>query len=495
MASRVGDRSTRDGGSIVDRGLIRRLVALTAMVLVATACGGATATPTGSSAGVPSASAAAPSASVASGEPVELRWYCCLGTGEDPAQIPTEEAVAAAVTEAFPNITLKFEVVTYDAARDTLATQIASGNGPDIVGPVGVGGAEAFHGQWLDLGPLISETGYDLSEFDQGAVDFYKIGDVQEGIPFAIYPSMLWYKASLFEEAGLELPPHQYGAPYTMPDGSEVEWDYDTVRQLALMLTVDAEGRDATQAGFDPEQIVQYGFDPQRDDLRGMGAYFGAGALSPDGGTTVTIPDAWTDAWKYWYDGMHDSHFTMTQPVAESEDFSGGGYTFFSGRVAMSNNFLWTTYGVADAGDDWDLAAIPSHEGTTTSPLNADTFRILKDTKHPVEAFQALTYLLGEGSDELLQLYGGMPARTADQDAFFDTLGQTEGFPAEVDWQVARDSVQFADNPNFEAFMPKYNESLEVLTKYRTKWGSTAGLDMDAEIEALRAELQATWDQ
>ena len=43
--------------------------------------------------------------------------------------------------------------------------------------------------------------------------------------------------------------------------------------------------------------------------------------------------------------------------------------------------------------------------------------------------------------------------------------------------------------------MPKYNESLEILTKYQTKWGATPGLDMDAEIEALRAELQATWDQ
>ena len=60
---------------------------------------------------------------------------------------------------------------------------------------------------------------------------------------------------------------------------------------------------------------------------------------------------------------------------AESEDFSGGGYPFFSGSVAMSKNFLWTTYGVADAGDDWDLAAIPSHNGRRPSPLNADTFR------------------------------------------------------------------------------------------------------------------------
>ena len=38
---------------------------------------------------------------------------------------------------------------------------------PDIVGPVGVGGADAFDGQWLDLAPLIESTGYDLSQFDR----------------------------------------------------------------------------------------------------------------------------------------------------------------------------------------------------------------------------------------------------------------------------------------------------------------------------------------
>ena len=152
-----------------------------------------------------------------------------------------------------PNINLTFEVVTYDAARDTLATQIAAGNGPDIVGPVGVGGAEAFHGQWLDLAPLIGETGYDVGAIRPGAVDFYKTGgEGQTGLPFAIYPSMIWYKASLFEEAGLNEPPHQYGEPYVWPDGRETEWNYDTVRELAMLLTVDANGLDATQEGFDP---------------------------------------------------------------------------------------------------------------------------------------------------------------------------------------------------------------------------------------------------
>ena len=119
----------------------------------------------------------------------------------------------------------------------------------------------------------------------------------------------------------------------------------------------------------------------------------------------------------------------------------------------------------------------------------------MKGSKNPDAAFAALTYLLGDASDELLDLYGGMPARPAKQDAFFEKLGQKEGFPEVVDWQVAKDSLQYADNPNFEAYMPKYNETLIILRKYNSKWTTTPGLNMDDEIEALRAEIQAEWDK
>jgi len=471
---------------------------IASVALVVAACGGsatpspATPSPT-SAASQPAASQPAASQPAASFAPAALRWYCCLGTGEDPSQVPTEQEIAKKFGDLYPGSSLTFEVVTYDAARDTLATQIASGNAPDIVGPVGVGGLAAFAGQWLDLAPYIEKTGYDVTQYDPAAVAFYETPEGQIGLPFAVYPSMLWYKAGMFEEAGLALPPHQYGAKYTMPDGSEVEWNYDTIRKLALVLTVDKNGKDATQSGFDPKNIVQYGFEPQRDDLRGLGAYWGAGTLVGPA-ATVVIPDAWKDAWKFWYDGMWKDHTIMTDPVFQSAEFAGGGYPFFSGRVAMSLNFLWTTYGVADSGTDWDLAAIPSHKGTVTSPLNADTFAIHETTKNPDAAFAALRYLLDDASDTLLQLYGGMPARPDRQDAFFETLGKTEGFPEKVDWQVAKDSLKYADNPNFEAPMPKYNETLTILGKYRSKWSTTAGLDMDQEIEAMRVEIQRTWD-
>ena len=156
----------------------------------------------------------------------------------------------------------------------------------------------SFHNQWLDLQPLIDKNHYDMTQYPKSTVELYNVGgEGQVGIPYAIYPSVLWYKSGLFKEAGLNEPPHTFNSKYTMPDGSVVPWDYDTIRKLALLLTVDKNGKDATEAGFDPTNVVQWGFEPQRDDLRQTGAYWKAGSFVGPDGKTVVIPDAWKAAW------------------------------------------------------------------------------------------------------------------------------------------------------------------------------------------------------
>ena len=477
----------------MDRAL-GRLGALVAVVaIVAAACGGTSTTSGSPSASSGASTAPTTAASTGTGGVVDIRWFCCLGGGDAPEQVAVEQKVAEDFNASHPNIKLTFEAVPYAGARDALATQIGSGNGPDIVGPVGIGGANAFHGQWLDLQPFIDKSGYDMSQFPESTVSLYNVGgEGQVGIPFAIYPSALFYKKGLFEEAGLQEPPHTWNATYTMPDGSTVPWDYDTVRKVAKLLTVDKNGKDATDPAFDPEKIVQWGFEPQRDDLRQTGAYWKAGLLVADDGKTAQIPPAWAEAWKSFYAGIWTDHVSMTGPQFQSTDFNPSDYPFFTGNVAMSQNYLWSTYGVGDAGEDWDLAASPSYQGQTTAAFNADTFRILKGTKHPDEAFEVLTYLLGDGSAELLKAYGGMPARPEEQDAFFETLGAD--YPQKVDWAVAKSGVDFADVPNFESYMPEYNKSLDLLITFGTKWQATPGLDLDAEMADLKTQLQAIFD-
>jgi multiple sugar transport system substrate-binding protein len=479
-----------------------RLLVLIALVgLVFAACGSSTTSQAPSAGASAEASAeasgsAAPTAVSAgsTGKPgdINIVWFCCLGTGDAPEQVPVEQQVAEAFNAANPGIHLSFQAYLYQAARDALSVQIASGNGPDIVGPLGIGGANAFHGLWLDLQPLIDKNGFDMSQFPDSTVNLYNVGgEGQVGIPYAIYPSVLFYKASLFKEAGLGEPPHEWNSTYKMPDGSIVPWDYDTVRKIALLLTVDQNGKDATESGFDPEHIVQWGFEPQRDDLRQVGAYWKAGQFAADDGKTVQIPDAWAASWHYFYDGIWKDHMSVTGPQFLNTDFIPNGYPFFTGKTAMSENYLWSLYGVSDAGDDWNMAATPSYQGQTTAAFNADTFRILKGSKHPDEAFKVLTYLLA--NKDLLKLYGGMPAVESEQDAFLQ--GLQADYTQTIDWKVAKEGIQFADVPNFESYMPAYNQSLNLLNTFGTKWQATPGLDLDKEIADLKSQMQAIWDQ
>jgi multiple sugar transport system substrate-binding protein len=435
------------------------------------------------------------------GEVVEIRWFCCLGAGDDPAQVEVEQGVVDAFNESQSEIHVTLEVVEYEEAYDILAVQLNSPNPPDVVGPAGISGAEAFHGQWLDLQPLVDSTGYDLSQFAEGSVDFYRSDEFGlEGLPFAIFPSMLYYQRDMFDEADLEYPPHAYGEPYTL-DGEERTWDFETLRELALRLTVDENGNDATSADFDPDAIVQWGYEPQYQDLRAQGSYWGAGSLVAEDGTTAEIPPQWQDAWKWFYEGVWTDHFIMNEAQAQDPTIGATGNPFQSGNVAMGLSHLWYTCCASATDEDgnfvedpnWDIAAVPENDGVVTSNFNADTFRILEASNHPEEAFTFLTYLLGEASGELLQLYGGLPGREEAQDAFF--AGLDERWTQGVDWQVALDGIPFADNPSFEGFMPNYQEAFAAIQAKLTELRSTPDLDMDTVIADFTEELQGIFDR
>jgi multiple sugar transport system substrate-binding protein len=427
---------------------------------------------------------------------VQVRWFCCLGSGDDPQQ----QAVQAEVVEEFnasqDRIQLVQEVIDFDVARDALSTQIASGNPPDIVGPVGWGGSNAFYGQWLDLTPLIESSGYDTTQFSEELIKFYQTDEGQVGLPFAVFPAGVFYQKAMFDEAGLNYPPAAYGEPYVWPDGTEEEWSFDVMTKIGKMLTVDVNGNsplDITDDGsevpnpdFDATQIVQYGYVPQYQDPFHVGAFFGAGTEVAEDGT-AQIPEPWKEAWKWEYDGIFgEQPFIPTHAVRESAEF-GAGNPFNGGKIAMAITHMWYTCCIGDAGESWDLAVLPTYNGVVNGRVDADTFRILKDTQHPEETFEVLTYLIGEAAPKLLQVYGGMPARAEDQEAFF--AGRAEQFPFVENWDAMKAGLAYPDIPSAEGYRPSWTQVFDRYRIFRDLYRTTPGLDMDAEIATLEADL------
>jgi multiple sugar transport system substrate-binding protein len=423
--------------------------------------------------------------------PTRVVWFVGLGTGGAPEQLAMQEQVVAAFNAANPDIELVLNIAENNVARDTLSTLIAAGNAPDIIGPVGTDGANAFAGNWLDLQPLVDSTGYDLTQWNQAAVDFYRTPEGLIGLPLATFPSMLYYRPAMFDEAGLNYPPANYGDPYIMPDGTEVEWTVDVLREIAMILTVDANGNDATMEEFDPNSIVQWGFDFQwYGEGRQIPTMWGAEVLwNPETGA-AQLPENWRTGFRWWYDGMWKDHF-IPNAAQESSDALGAGNPFNSGNLAIAQSHLW--YTCCLEGTAWDIAPIPSYNGQTNVRLHADTFRIFKGTQNPEAAFRVLTYLVGEASLDLLSVYGGMPARESDQAAFFARLD--ERYTQGVNWKVARQGLNYADNPSHEAWMPNYLKARDRITAFTTLLANTPGLDLDAEFELFVSDLQAIFDE
>lgn len=471
---------------------IRWFAVLAAFMLVVAACGDdsggdTTAAPGTEAPGTeapgteaPATEAPATEAPAPSGDAVQVRWFVGLGTGGNPEQIEAQEAVVEAFNASNESIELVLEIVQNDVAYDTLSTQIASGNAPDIIGPVGIRGAHAFNGRWLDLQPLVDSSGYDLAQWNQEQVDVWRTEEGLVGLPFGVFPSMMFYNKALFDEAGLPYPPAEFGQDY---DGQP--WNMDTIREIGQFLTVDVNGNDATSADFDPDNIIQFGYVDQWSEPQRFATMFGAGSMTNADGTP-NVPDEWRDAFKWYYDGIWTDSF-IPNAEYEGSDILAAGNPFDSGNVAMAHTHLWYTCCLTGVGEDWDLAVVPEYNGVQTAGLHADVFRILNTTDHPEEAFEVLTYLIGEAGPDLLGAYGAMPALEALQGDFF--AGQDAVYPQGVNWQVAVASLEYPDIPSHEQDMPNFLKAQDRWGAFWSNLNSTPGLDVDAEIDTLLSDL------
>ncbi len=430
------------------------------------------------------------------GKPSQVRWFVGLGPGSDESTFEAQQAIVDEFNASHDEIELVLEIVPNDVAYDTLAAQIASGNAPDIVGPVGVRGRDYFYGEWANLQPFIDANDYDLSDFDPAMVEFYQVeGEGQLGIPFVIYPSFVLYNKDLFDEAGLNYPPAAYGEPYVWPDDTEAEWNMETLKAVAMILTVDINGNDATMDEFDHENIVQFGWLNQWTDARSVGTFFDAGSLLADDGETAQIPEPWRAAWNWTYDGWWNDWFIPNGYYAGADFLQSGGGAFGSGNMGAIHMHAWYVADWAlDGSFAFDFAPTPSYEGTVTSKMHADTFHIPKASQNKEEAFEVMTYLLSpEIARSLLKAYGGgssIPGRLSLQEEW------EYAFPEmDLNWDVVLAGAAYADNPNHESWMPSFQETTDTLNEFWAHLTYTPDLDVDAEIQVLRQHIQDIFDE
>jgi multiple sugar transport system substrate-binding protein len=418
-----------------------------------------------------------------------ITWYIGLGAGSNADVIPAEEAWAKAYNESQTEACLILNIVYNDGgggnSYNALRALVAAGNAPDIVGPVGKNGRASFQGAWADVEALAADAGYDLSQYDPKLLDFTRDEGVLVGIPFALFPSFLFYNKDLFDEAELPYPPHKVGEQYMGK-----EWNLETFQETAMLLTVDENGNDATSPDFDPDSITQFGFFEQWTDARGIGVLFGGGIPYDEATGDAVIPDSFREAWQWYYDGVWTHHFMPNADYQNSDQFNRGN-VFPSGNLAMAHVHTWYTCCFDNAAMNWDIAVMPTINGQITAKLHGDTFAIMEESKNKALAFKVLSDMVVD--PELSVIYGGIPAVEADRPAFFAALDERAA-PNKIDWSVAEEMLNYPDLPNHEAWLPNLAQANSLLGAFRTTMDQDPDLDLQEAIDQLLADLQAAYD-
>jgi multiple sugar transport system substrate-binding protein len=423
------------------------------------ACGAPAPTAPGGATAPAGAATAAPAA----GGARTVQILVGFGTGNAPNQIPIQEQLAKAFMDAHPDIKVEFlRVPDSDAAQNKLTLTINAGNPPQVILPSGVYGINVFidQGIWADLTPYLKKDNLDLAQLFQEATlpaargeGYYgKNSNVVVGIPVAMHGHFLGYNKDLFQKAGLPDPPHTWNDP---------GWTYDKLLEYAQRLTLDANGKHAGEAGFDPNNIVQYGLARFDADIvwRGYGAHEYDPATRKVGYNT---PE-YIEGLQFAVDLIHTYHVIPTQEAAAA--LSGATKTeegtlqaWISGKAAMAE--LCTcdlpTWG-AVKNFQWDVAPIPRGPKRLFSYLNMDVGAIVDKASNKDAAWELLKFMLIDPANEAKLAYESLkaiPPLKSNTNKFLD--GVRNDFP-NLDVNVLTESLKYGST-EAEDWHPAYIE-------------------------------------
>jgi multiple sugar transport system substrate-binding protein len=251
-----------------------------------------------------------------------------LGSWDDENGNKRHIAAIEAFNAEYPDIEVEILPNPGGDWHTRILTLIASGELPDVY-MVDSSFIPLYveSGGLTNLRPFIEgENGFDPYEIFYGPVyenGFYK------GDPYVLakdYSTVAVYaNRSLFEAAGIELP--QEG------------WTYDDLLDIAMQLTLDANGNNAASPDFDPENIVQYGMDHRGDWWRGFQTViysFGSHTISEDGTTLdgYINSEGTVAALEWMRDAVHVYHVAPTFNFIQSQP-NGTMPLFLEGQIAM----------------------------------------------------------------------------------------------------------------------------------------------------------------
>jgi multiple sugar transport system substrate-binding protein len=238
---------------------------------------------------------------------------------------------------------------------------------------------------WFEM--LAKDPDLKKSDFVDG-IWFQSSPDVAYGISSAVEAFGLFYNKDAFKDAGLPEPPTTYGKA----------WTWDEFVKVAQKLTIDRNGKNATEPGFDPTAIKQFGvalenwWGPWSVHVLNNGGDY----LTPDGkGFGLTDPKA-TAAIQRLADLINKYH-VAPNPI-QFKAIPSQAAAIQARLAAMSMHGQWINLDLGAAKANYGIGVLPKMDSDTGTILISGVSVIFKDSKHPAEAWALSKYLASDGA-------------------------------------------------------------------------------------------------
>jgi len=351
----------------------------------------------GSSSPASSAGSSESSGGGPSDEPITLR----MTVWGAPEEVAAYKKAIAKFEKKYPNITVKLQHIPTD--YDTkLTTMVAGNDEPDIaqMESASIAFPLAEQGKFYNLQDFLSAD----SEITADRLVPNITYSLEPGNVIGIGPGpetfILYYNEDIFKDAGLTPPPSK---------ASEA-WTWEEFVEAAKKLTIDNKGRNASDPGFDPKNIKQYGvnFGTWWGNYSNFIYSNGGDFLSEDGKTFALNQPAAVEALQKIAD-LINVHHVAPSPV-QAKNIPATNVALQTKKVAMVVDGQWASAGLAQSKVHYNVGALPVMKQPMTTVVSG-MFSMFKSTKHPQEAWELMKALLDpEAAIDLLTAGTWMPA-------------------------------------------------------------------------------------
>ena len=300
-----------------------------------------------------------------------------------------------------PDISVRIEAMPWGIYFDKLLTAMVSGSPPDVF-IIHEFSSAGFARQNIlrntsDL--YVSGSGQlPDDDFKPELLERLEYEGVRYGVPLDNLGWGTWINRDLFEGAGLDpdVPPR---------DGADL-------LEMARKLTVDANGNHPADAGFDPDNVVQWGIavNNPKNTYQSVIWQFSGDIFSEDGKATLDSAEA-RNALQYLYDLIYEEH------VAPPPSGFNALQAFGAGQVAIIPGGTWLLNFMKNSEVTWDVWPMIQIGPQGAARMSSHVLHLPIDLEgERLEAAKRLVYYLSDNGGTWATS-GQVPARFSVQES------------------------------------------------------------------------------